>query len=370
MLPAPIRLLALSLLPLLFVSGAARAAGAEIELLGDTAAKGEPLDLRVRDRWPSTCTPELSSVEVRGLEVWVLAREVGDRRSCIERVSEYSLETRLTPKGFAMLEAAGVHRVHYAVLTSTGTRLRGFTLMPMGLDSIESEAPESGYWWADPDAPQEFAGPGIGLNLERQGAVLSAVVFGYDFEGRPEWTLASGPLGSRFSQLSLSRLAQGSGPRGAYQRPRQIDSIGSLWLQPHGPGHASVWLAFMDSEHADLDLRRLEITRFSFAKSTAESWRGRWLLVAPAEEDRLEARELDLSELRPVREGFALSSRDGGAELLCVNAEGGADGLPQQCQLSLADSARPIELDRFGLRQLQGNDALGLPVRLISLDNN
>jgi hypothetical protein len=367
---ALVRLLALSLLPLLFVSGAARAAGAQIELLGDPAAKGEPLDLRVRDRWPSTCTPELSSVEVRGLEIWILAREAGDRRSCIERVSEYSLETRLSPKGFAVLEAVGVHRVHFAVLTSTGTRLRGFRLLPVGLESVDSEAPESGYWWADPDAPQEFAGPGIGLNLERQGSILSAVVFGYDFEGRPEWTLASGPLGPGFSELSLSRLAQGSGPRGAYQRPRQVDSIGSLWLQPHGPGHASVWLAFMDSEHADLDLRRLEITRFSFAKSTAESWRGRWLLVVPEEADRLQAHELNLSELRPMLEGFALSSRDGSAELLCVNAEGGADGLPQQCQLSLADSARPIEFDRFGLRQLQGDDDQGLQVRLISLDNN
>lgn len=367
--PAPIRSVAL-LLCLLGLSPSAFGAGAEIELLGAPPSVGEPIELRIHDQWATSCTPELSSVEVRGLDVWVFAREPSRNRACAGGQSSYTLETRLTPQGYAALERAGLHRVHFAVLANTGTRLRGFALIPIGIDSAFAEAPESGYWWADPDAPQEFAGPGIGLNLERQGATLSAVLFGYDFEGRPEWTLASGPMGVRHSRLSLSRLANGSGPRAAYQRPREVESIGSLWLEAHSPGRATVWLSYLDAEGGDLDLRRLEIARFSFSNSTAESWRGRWLLVQPTESGELRAMELSLSELRSMREGFALASSDAATVLLCVSADGGSEGLPHQCQLVLDDQSVPIEFDRFGLRQLQGIDAQGRPVRLMSLDNN
>jgi hypothetical protein len=356
-------------LTMLLAASATSAAGARLELLREPAAAGEPFDLRVQDQWPNACAPELSAVEVDGDEIWVIALDTAERRDCAPGARSYQLETRLSPQGFAVLAQTGVQRVHYVVQTQTGMRLRGFALIPMAMPAEASPQPESGYWWADPKSAQEFAGPGIGINLERQGQTLSAVVFGYDQEGRPEWTLASGPLGAHSSQMSLSRLHQGSGPRGRYQRPQAVDALGSVWLKAQGPGRASAWLVYLETETADLSLHRLELVRFSFSNSVANSWQGRWLVLLPGlDQARPQAREIELTELRGESGGFVLASADGGAELLCVYDETDVEGLPRHCQLTLTDVAAPLEFDRLGLRQLQSSRAEG--VRLISLDDN
>ncbi|WP_395788923.1 hypothetical protein [Aquimonas sp.] len=344
------------------------AAGAQITALQPALRSGDALHLRIEDSWPNACTPELSSVEVRGRDIWVLARDTSARRVCGQVVSSYVIDTGSQLNVRSALVEPGVQRIHYAIDSDDGLRLRGFELLSMGTSAAPASAPENGYWWADPQDEERYAGPGIGLNLEHQGEALSLVLFGYDAEGRPDWSIASGELGQNTASLSLSRLSNGSGPRGVYQRPQGVESLGRVLVEYEGPAKATFWLVYSEAEGIDLVLRPLPMVRFSFAQSTAETWLGQWLLVLPGEVDsRPETHSFELSQLRPTTSGFALTDGKGKVELLCVAEDQTTDRLPDLCQLRIADQAIELDFDRLGLARLDGTDTEGKRVRLLQI---
>jgi hypothetical protein len=352
----------------LWAAGPVAAAGAQITAHQPAQRSGDTLHLRIEDSWPNACTPELSSVEVRGRDIWVLARDTSARRVCGQVVSSYVIDIGSQLNSRAALVEPGVQRVHYAVESDDGLRLRGFELLNLGTPAVASSAPENGYWWANPKDGERYAGPGIGLNLERQGKMLSLVLFGYDAEGRPDWSIASGELGQNMASLSLSRLSNGSGPRGVYQRPQSVESLGRVLVEYEGPAKATFWLVYAEAEGIDLVLRPLPMVRFSFAQSTAESWLGQWLLVLPGEVDsRPESHSFELSQLRPTASGFALTDSNGKVELLCVAEDQTTDHLPDLCQLRIADQAIQLDFDRLGLGRLDGTDTEGKRVRLLQI---
>lgn len=353
----------------LWMAAPVAAAGALITAPQPAQRSGDTLHLRIEDSWPNACTPELSSVEVRGRDIWVLARDTSARRVCGQVVSRYVIDTGDPMTERATLAEPGVQRVHYAIESDDGLRLRGFELLTLGTPIAASSAPENGYWWADPQDGERYAGPGIGLNLERQGKMLSVVLFGYDAEGRPDWSIASGELGDHSASLGLSRLSNGSGPRGIYQRPKSVESLGRVLLEYDGPAKATFWLVYAEAEGIDLVLRPLPMVRFSFAQSTAETWLGQWLLVLPGSvESRPESHSFELSQLRPTASGFALTDASGTVELLCVAEDQTTDRLPDLCQLRIADQAIELDFDRLGLGRLDGIDADGRRVRLLQID--
>lgn len=352
----------------------ASAAGAKMTLLEAASAQGQPFDLRIEDTWPHSCVPQLESIEVTGLDVWVVARDAGEGRVCGQALTGYSLDTRLLADNREGIQATGVQRVHFVVRSAAGLRLRGFDLMAMGENLALAPEPESGYWWADPAVTSPWAGRGIGLNLERQGTTLSGVLYGYGTAGEPEWGLGAGSIGQYFTRLGLSRLSDGAGPAEPYREPRSVQTLGSMLLEPASPSRARLWLVYQEPEIGDLSLRQIELVRFGFEGSPARVWgTGEWLLLpAVDDEGRATTRTIAFSGVEVDASGFTLVDPERGAALVCRMVGANAERVPELCQLSLVDADETVEysFDRIGLRRMQGTDAEGRTVRLIHLDAN
>lgn len=347
------------------------AAGAQITVVQSADAIGDPFELRIEDSWASTCVPELESIEVDGSHIWIIARDTGEGRFCGRSASEYTLDTRLLPAEIARLQRPGVQRVHYVVRSSSGLRLRGFELAAMAADDAPAPSLESGYWWADPSAPNQFAGRGIGINLERQGNILSGVLFGYDDAGDPDWSLGSGSVGEHFSRLGLSRLSQGSGPYAPYREPRELQALGAMLIEPSSPSRARLWVTYVEPATGDLSLREIEIVRFGFASSPASGWAGDWLLVPPADAaGHVAARQITFTALQGGRGEFTLLDASGEVSLTCTANSASGDRIPDLCSLQISDldGDRAFHFDRIGLRRMEGPDAEGRLVRLVVLD--
>jgi hypothetical protein len=359
-----------SWLPILLMLAPAlgQAAGARISVEQAAERVGEAFSVRVDDSWPNACVPELETVEVDGLQIWVIARDTSEARFCGNAASDYSLDTGHL--GAARLKTAGVHQIHYVVRSSTGLRLRGFELAAMAGADAPAPALESGYWWADPGLPNEFAGRGIGINIERQGGILSAVLFGYDEAGDPDWSLGSGSVGAQFSRLGLSRLSEGAGPHARYREPRELQSLGAMLIQPLSPSRARLWLAYLEPTTGDLSLREIEIVRFGFASSPASAWAGEWLLAPAANAGgEVEARQFTFVALQGGRGEFTLLDATGEIALTCAMGGARSDRIPELCSLRLVqgEDLREYSFDRIGLRRMEGVDAEGRPVRMLLL---
>jgi hypothetical protein len=342
-----------------------QAAGARISVEQSAERVGEAFTVRVEDSWPNACVPELEAVEVDGPQIWVIARDTSEARFCGNAVSDYSLDTGQL--GAARLGAAGVQQIHYVVRSSAGVRLRGFELAAMAGTNDPAPALESGYWWADPGLANAFAGRGIGINIERQGGILSAVLYGYDEAGDPDWSLGSGSVGAQFSRLGLSRLSSGAGPHARYREPRELQSLGAMLIQPLSPSRARLWLAYLESTTGDLSLREIEIVRFGFASSPASAWAGEWLLAPAANAGgEVEARQF---ALQGGRGEFTLLDASGEITLTCAMGGARSDRIPELCSLRLlqGEDLREYSFDRIGLRRMEGVDAEGRPVRMLLL---
>ena len=373
-IPSLTMLRACALLLWFMLPSLASAAGARMTMLAGAAEPGGAFDLRIDDAWPNTCVPRLEAIEVSGPDLWVIARDTSEAAVCGQTLTPYSLDTRLLASNREGIELVGVQRLHYVVRSTANLRLRGFDLVAMG-ESLElAPEPESGYWWADPAASNPWAGRGIGLNLERQGATLSGVLFGYDVSGEPEWSLGAGSIGPYFSRLGLSRLSDGSGPAQPYREPRSLRPLGALLLEPASPSRARVWLVYQDSETADLSLRQIDLVRFGFDASPARVWSaGEWLLLPPADETgRSIARQFAFSHVEGNASGFTLMDPERGAALVCRMGSANSERVPERCELSVVseDKATTHSFDRIGLRRMQGAAPDGGSVRLIHLDAN
>lgn len=347
------------------------AAGAEISVLRGAAKAGESFDLRIADSWPNACTPAIEGVEVRDTEIWVIARDTSEASLCSQRTTDYSLDTRQLTEAAPELSRAGVQRIYYAVKTSSGLRLRGFQLVAMEEATRVAPAIESGYWWADPAIPNAFAGRGIGINLERQGTILSGVLFGYDAEGDPEWSLASGPMGQQFTRMTMSRLSKGAGPYALYREPGELESLGAMLIEPASPSRARLWLVYVEPGTSDLSLREIEIVRFGFVASPSAIWSSRWLLVTSVDVGGTAlARELNFVTVHGDRESFTLLDAAANATLVCKLQNTRSDRIPDYCTLSLETEGAPTRymFDRIGLRSMQGSDDEGGAVRFFLVD--
>ena len=365
-----LRTFTLLCLSLLFPAQAG-ARDARIELIERALAPGERFDLRISDTWPNGCVPELESVQVLGQDIWVLARESVDlQRACTQALRDYSIDTRTLGSAQLRLARSGLQRVHYAVRAGAELRIRAFDLIGMGGSAEPPPTLESGFWWAEPAAEgvPTHAGPGIGLALERQGGIQSAVLYGYDEAGAPEWILGSGGLVDGAWRMNISRLSGGSGPRAPYRRPSDAVALGQLLLEPLGPARARVWLVYSGSAAADLDLRSFTVVRFGFAGSPEQTWRGRWLLLPAADANGQSlARELDFEIVRRDDTGFILEDPVAQARLSCEHPANRAERLPSVCYLQVTGEDTAWEFDQLGLRRLEGHDASGAAVRLLSL---
>lgn len=340
--------------------------GVRIEPLRTLAERGDPIELGIEDSWPSACVPTLQRVEVRGRDIRVIAREPAEAAQCIARPSRYRIDTRVARGPAALLAEPGVLRVHYIVESNLGEQLRGFDLLPTASASAAA-LPEAGLWWPDPAQPSAHGGPGIGLALERQGDQFGLQVFGYDGEGRPEWTMASGRSADPVVRLPLTRFAGGSGPRNAYSAPREGQLIGQLLLEPISPSKSLLWLSY-DQGDGGIALRQIPIARFALAGSAAAHWSGSWLLALPAGADGFgRSLELEFGPALPRRGGFLLLDEANGAELDCEFPGTEWTEVPAFCRLRLPEAGIDALIERLALQSMQGTDASGGSVRMFRL---
>lgn len=360
----------LTLLSVLLIPVLGHAAGAEIHLEQNASKPGEIFHLRIQDHWPNACVPEIETVEIEGPQVWVIARDTSEGKICGQSGRGYGIDTRWLGNGGTRLAESGVQRIHYVVRSRTGVRQRGFELIAMGEAMAPAAALESGYWWADPAVPNAFAGRGIGINLERQGDIQSGVLFGFDGNGDPDWSLGSGSVGPHFTRMGFSRLSQGAGPYALYREPRELQTLGAMLIEPASPTRARLWLVYVETTTNDLSLREIEIVRFGFAASPASAWAGEWLLAPSADESGwAHARQFSLVAVQGGPSEFTLLDANGTIALSCTMVGGSTDRIPDLCNLTMPDEAGNAEysFDRIGLRRMQGTDSEGRGVRLILL---
>lgn len=364
--PAALAALLLGLSAAVAAASEPALAGAQIESTRGFSQPGDLIELRIDDSWPNACVPTLQRVEVRGREIRVFVREPTDAARCMAQPSRYRIDTRTLRGQRPALAESGVQRVHFILESALGDQLRGFELLEPSAGG-SAYLPESGLWWPDPTQPSAHAGPGIGLALERQGDQLGLQLFGYDAEGRPEWTMASGGLSGGVVRLPLTRFAGGAGPRSAYQPPREGQLIGRVLLEPVSPSRALLWLAY-DEIDGGIALRQVPIARFAIAGSAAAHWSGRWLLALPAAgSDFGRTLELEFGPALTRNDGFLLLDDRSGAELDCEFAGSEWAEIPAFCRLRLPEAGVDALIEHLALQSLQGTDADGGTVRLFRL---
>lgn len=291
-------------------------------------ASRQPLRLLLGELPPAPCPWQLETASGSDVEVVLrLARADG----CAAQAVPQQLEVQ--PSGLVW-GRTGVARVR--VEDSRGPagspRLLGFGLVEVGRVT-RTIHPESGYWWNEAGGEFDTAGPGLGLNLERQGDTLSVTVLGYADDGRPEWLFGAGPIHGRVARVPLSRLQDGAGPFLPWQAPGKAEPGGVVHFEFLSEARATAW--FERHQGEAVSVQPLSLVRFRFDELPQQAALGEWLFVGgvaigdpPTQSDSL---RFDRSEA--TDDGFRLHGRAGAPTLDCTLDARRPNSPPARCVL-------------------------------------
>jgi hypothetical protein len=320
-----------------------------------------PLGIRLDGLPADTCSRQLAGIDRSGSTVVVrLARG----HHCDP--ADVPTDT-LTVQGHGRWGGRGVHRVR--VEDDGGPagapRVLGFRLVQVG-NQPRTLTPEAGYWWNEAGGEFDSAGPGIGLNLERQGDTLSVTVLGYGADGRPEWLFGAGPIAGRLARVPLLRLHEGSGPFDAYRAPASAQPAGLLHLEFLSEARAVAWFERPSADGPGITLAPLSIVRFRFAQHHANALLGEWLLVsgnAGRSGGQVRFSEAGTESLAPtlrfeaieaVDGGFRLPTDDGVHALECEVDPGRPNSPPDRCVLRDAAGQLLVDFTDTALDRMRG----------------
>lgn len=239
-------------------------------------------------------------------------------------------------------------------------RVLGFRLVQVG-NPPATLTPEAGYWWNEAGGEFDRAGPGLGLNLERQGDTLSVTVLGYAADGRPEWLFGAGPIAGRIARVPLSRLHEGSGPFEPYRAPSGAQAAGMLHLEFLSEARAVAWFE-RPAVGGGIRLAPLSIVRFRFAQQHANALLGEWLLVGDPDGGTTTLR---FEGIEGMDGGFRLPAIDGVHALECDVDPGRPNSPPDRCVLRDGDGRLLADFPDTALDRMRGWRPDGIAVTAI-----
>lgn len=315
-----------------------------------------PLGIRLEGLQADGCSAQLAGVE-RSAGTVVVRLSRG--RDCDPAASPTDA---LTVQGHGRWGGRGVHRVR--VEDDGGPagapRVLAFRLVQVG-NLPATLTPEAGYWWNEAGGEFDSAGPGIGLNLERQGDTLSVTVLGYAADGRPEWLFGAGPIAGRIARVPLSRLHEGSGPFEPYRAPAGAQAAGMLHLEFLSEARAVAWFE-RPSAGGGISLAPLSIVRFRFAQQHANALLGEWLLVGDPDGGTTTLR---FEGIETMDGGFRLPATDGVHALECDVDPGRPNSPPDRCVLRDGDGRLLADFPDTALDRMRGWRPDGIAVTAI-----
>lgn len=305
-----------------------------------------PLAIRLEGVPATPCAVRLADVERSSTTVVVRLARGHDCNPAGEAVDA------LTVQGQGRWGGRGVHRLR--VEDDGGPagapRVLGFRLVQIG-DQPATLTPEAGYWWNETGGEFDSAGPGIGLNLERQGDTLSVTVLGYAADGRPEWLFGAGPIAGRIARVPLSRLNEGSGPFESYRAPASAQPAGVLHLEFLSEARAVAWFERPSVDRVGITLAPLSIVRFRFAQQHANALLGEWLLLGGGDGG---STTLLFDAIERIDGGFRLPADDGVHALECEVDPGRPNSPPDRCVLRDAGGQLLIDFPDTALDRMRG----------------
>ena len=322
-----------------------------------------PPDLIIEGTWSDACLPSLLRTRVVDFDIDIYLRS--NEHTCAEVRTAFQL--KLNPAreaGHKQLDL-GIYRVRLFLAHDKGSNdLIAFRLLRSGGDDRRPR-PESGFWWSVPTANNIPALSGNGVSIEQQGDTLAVTWLSYE-SGSPVWYFGSQTMSGKIARIALSRMIGGGEAFAGPNATPQIEPGLALNIEFLTPAHAAAWLVRgQPSSSRTIEVQDLNLVRLPFeGGNPGKSWQGEWaLIVGNAGEARII--ELTKPEMADA-ETFRVSDPLGSINLQCRLDDVGKHSIASFC--TLTDGASVLgDFDQVGLDRLSGQNADGLPVRLVRL---
>lgn len=322
-----------------------------------------PPDLIVEGMWPDSCLPSLLRTRVVDYDIDIYLRS--EARACAQVQTAFQL--KLNPAREAGREQLdlGIFRVRLFLTHGKGSNeLIAFRLLRSGGDDRRAR-PESGFWWSVPTANNVPALSGNGLSIEQQGDALAVTWLSYE-SGVPVWYFGSQKMSGKIAWISLSRMVGGGEAFAGPNAAPEIEPGLALNIEFLTPAHANAWLVReQPGSTRAIEVQDLNLIRLPFAEGhPGKSWQGEWALIVG---DSVDARIINLVTLATAdAETFRVSDQLGSINLHCRVDDVSNHPVASFC--TLTDGASVLaDFDLVGLDRLAGQDADGVPVRLVRL---
>jgi hypothetical protein len=310
---------------------------------------GRPIRLSLLGLPPAPCPYRLEQASSAGD---TLLLRLAHADGCAAQASGQALAVQ--PQGMTW-GRKGVVRVRVEDARGAGgtPRLLGFGLVQVGRVSRTTH-PEAGYWWNEAGGDFDRAGPGLGLNLERQGDTLSVTVLGYAADGRPEWLFGAGPIHGQLARVPLSRLQGGAGPFDPWQAPGEAEPAGVVHFEFLSGARAVAW--FERSLGEAISLQPLSLVRFRFDERPSEAALGEWLFVGGIAlgDAATRAQALQFVRSEQGEDGFRLHGAAGDPTLGCELDRERPNSPPSRCVLSDANGTLLVDFVDIALGRMRG----------------
>ncbi|MEO8802574.1 MAG: hypothetical protein ABI304_14795 [Rudaea sp.] len=319
-------------------------------------------NLTVSGQWPTQCPPTLQNVTLDGTDLRIDARSV--LGLCERRAMPFSIQ--LDPSlalNRAVLPPAIYHVSFFAADgAQAAPKLRAFSLIdhsPIGSAPI---TPETGFWWST-GATQANADRTV-LSIETQQGQLSAALMSYDGGGQPVWYFGTAPYAGHIANLSMLRLAGGSGPFSAVASQPHGDSVLTLDLQFLSSAHAQAWLSRPYGD-GSLQLQQLDLVRSPLAEAAdGQAWQGEWVLVTDASDAAPQRIVLNAYQSLDAAH-FQLADSDGRNALLCSRDLAHPEWPPTNCSLHQANADTDTDFNSVAISRMDGQRRDGAAVHLL-----
>lgn len=319
-------------------------------------------NLSISGQWPTQCPPTLQTVALNGADLRIDARSVLDL--CEHRAIPFSIQ--LNPAlalNRAVLPPDVYHVSFFAADgAQTAPKLRAFSLIDRSAVGSAPIVPETGFWWST-GATRANADRTV-LSIEAQQGQLSVALMSYDSAGQPVWYFGTAPYEGRIANLSLLRLAGGSGPFSAVASQPHGDSMLTLDLQFLSSAHAQAWLS---RPHGDgsLELQQLDLVRLPLAEAAdGQAWQGDWVLVTDGTDAA--PQRIDLNAYQALDTAhFQLADSAGDNVLFCSRDPAHPEWPPTTCSLHQVHSNSDTDFNSVAISRMDGQRHDGATVHLL-----
>jgi hypothetical protein len=323
-----------------------------------------PPTLEFSGLWPDTCIPRL--LDARLADGTLQLRTQSGSNQCLQSDTLFSIPVQLVPQISGANAIAWLHRRE----NEADYQLYGYRLHnPHTFPALE---PSSGWWWPEPEGPNNSGGPGTGLTVDYQQGLLTLVSQAYDPLGNPEWQLATGTLRGEVFNAPLIRFSDGQTLTGQYRLPELSVGRDELSVQFHSALSATAWFSHRRGTNLDspIDLRSVSMIRYMMNPPVLERLlTGRWLVTTKRDSgntplvDTVRIQDIALTDSNQLNLLNARGDGIGNCELQPNRPE----AAPVTCTLNGLALFGKISISSVGFDRMDGHDESGRQILVIRM---